>query len=190
MSHQLFGLSLDPAGIPGSSSSRASIPTPPASQMQDLVQSLQAPRPPLPTAPAGPPGSLSRNPRAQIGIGVSGTTVGQHQPNENPTVLVAELKAKINQLEAELAAARILAASAPAPLPQPPAPVPAPAAPPPLPPAPPAGVLYADPDVIDRARTAVAAVSAESKKVQLPPITPGFKANPLDIGEFIIIIIV
>ena len=82
------------------------------------------------------------------------------------TCLIAELKVKIAQLEIKLATAWALTTMAPN------------LAPPLL--APSTGL-----DMVNRACAAITTV-AETKKIQLPPITLGFKANPLDIGESIV----
>jgi hypothetical protein len=43
--------------------------------------------------------------------------------------------------------------------------------------------LFADPKEIDRAREAAAEAGAAEKKVVLPEVIPGFKANSLELGE-------
>ncbi|KIM82072.1 hypothetical protein PILCRDRAFT_8310 [Piloderma croceum F 1598] len=48
-------------------------------------------------------------------------------------------------------------------------------------PAPAQPVLFADPQVVERAKAAAVAARDGDKKPSLPDIVPGFKANPLDI---------
>jgi hypothetical protein len=51
-------------------------------------------------------------------------------------------------------------------------------------PAPAQPVLFADPQVVDRARAAAIAARDGDKKPSLPDIVPGFKANSLDVREY------
>ena len=46
-------------------------------------------------------------------------------------------------------------------------------------------VLFANPEVIDRARDAALAAKDSNKKLSLPEIMPGFKANSLDIRKWL-----
>lgn len=53
----------------------------------------------------------------------------------------------------------------------------------PNPPAP-TPTLFASPEEVERARAAVTAAKRDEAKVTLPEVVPGYKANPLDAGEF------
>ena len=46
-------------------------------------------------------------------------------------------------------------------------------------------VLFANPEVIDRARDAAIAAKDGNKKLSLPEMIPGFKANSLDIRKWL-----
>jgi len=49
----------------------------------------------------------------------------------------------------------------------------------------PLAALFADPATVDRARATAAAAHGDSKKVALPDLVPGFKANPLDASKYL-----
>jgi len=46
-------------------------------------------------------------------------------------------------------------------------------------------VLFADPEAMNKARAATIAARDSDKKLSLPDIIPGFKANSLDVREYL-----
>jgi hypothetical protein len=58
-----------------------------------------------------------------------------------------------------------------------------------LPPKAPAPTLFASPEEVERARAAIIEAKRDEPKVSLPNVVPGFKANPLDTGENLYLIL-
>ena len=183
--HEHLGLNLGTSGP--SQSGTANLPSPPQSQHQQAGPSRAPPpsaAPPGAAAlgrsgppPADPPSSRtapSSSNTAAASSSVSSSALhpppaGRAAPIPDAQIIaqqaadLAALRTKLSQLEA----ARPMASQARA------------APPPPL--APP--VLFANPEVIDRARDAALAAKDGDKKLTLPRIIPGFKANSLDIRK-------
>jgi hypothetical protein len=57
------------------------------------------------------------------------------------------------------------------------------------PPKAPAPTLFASPEEVERARAAIIEAKRDEPKVSLPDVVPGFKANPLDTGENLYLIL-
>jgi hypothetical protein len=49
-------------------------------------------------------------------------------------------------------------------------------------------ILFADLEAVDKVKAAAIAAKGDNKKTPLPEIVPGFKANSLDVREYILMI--
>ena len=196
--HQHLGLNLD---NPGSSASTSGLQTPPVTQQQQHQhlqhQPQQQPQPQQqqqhqqqqqqPQQQWQQPQQQRQQPQPQQlqqQQQLPGNPAAQIPAEGRPAQLPApDLQAPplpeariIEQQATELATLRAqlaqLAAARDSELPRE---VPAPAPP----------VLFADPDAINRARAAAIATKDSDKKQSLPDIVPGFKANSLDVREYL-----
>ena len=193
--HQHLGLNLD---NPGSSASTSGLQTPPVTQQQQHQhlqhQPQQQPQPQQQQQhqqqqqqpqPQQQPQQQRQQPQPQqLQQQLPGNPAAQIPAEGRPAQLPApDLQAPplpeariIEQQAAELATLRAqLAQLAAARDGEPPREVPAPAPP----------VLFADPDAINRARAAAITAKDGDKKQSLPDIVPGFKANSLDVREYL-----
>jgi hypothetical protein len=167
--------------------STSSLPSPPQTQQQQHQPPAGPVRPPLPpvnpaTANPAPhdsvPGVPGNNLTAAGNTAAPPAVVGaQPPPPGNPAPpppdaqLIAQQAAELTALRARLEQLEAANGNAP-PCPR------VDAAPPPAPP-----VLFAAPDVINRAKEVALAIRDGDKKLPLPDIVPGFKANSLNVRE-------
>ncbi|KAG1796934.1 uncharacterized protein HD556DRAFT_1441108 [Suillus plorans] len=147
--------------LPGSSSSQEtpSSTTSQSSQGTAASRPMQSPHLPLPpsTQRLGPASACSNVPPTN---NLAPSAVNQPDPAaQRCATKHAAIRARLMELEADEANGTHQLANAPL--------VPIPA-------------LFADPAVVDRARATAAAMHNEPKKIILPELVPGFKANLLD----------
>ncbi|KAG1790474.1 hypothetical protein EV424DRAFT_925814 [Suillus variegatus] len=155
------------SAVPGAAShpstNQATPPTVPNSQQASTAQpSVQHPNVQQPVANLHQPAAAvpTQPPAAQV----AAPAVAQPDPAAQRRLAErAALQARLLQLDTEEANGA-----------QPPANAP------PIPPL----ALFADPATVEQARATAAALHVESKKISLPDLIPGFKANPLDASKY------